>query len=262
MTMGKLAILGNHGFHMPHVLLMHREVVELTGQARPRVVLIPLASGDDPGYIRSFEQLYRGMLGCQTDVLMLRGALEPPDNAKELIDRASLIFFGGGENISAIAQIKRMGVADWVVAAYRHGATVAGEGLGAKFLFEGGYAYSISGVGIETPIIVTLQGMGLLHGVLCIGAENSLVTEEFAASMMGKNNLGFALSTGNGLFIKDNTYHNRVFLGDALFYRVIANDSLADFVPVFSETALTLSQLYEGEPSGIVLNDYEQHRQR
>lgn len=260
--MGKLAILGNHGFHMPHALSMHRQVVELTGQARPRVVLIPLASGDDPGYIRSFEQLYRGMLGCQTDVLLLRGALAPPDNAKELIDSASLIFFSGGENISAIAQLKRMGIADWVAAAYRHGATAAGEGLGATFLFEGGYAYSISGVGIETPIVVTLQGMGFVHGVLCIGAQNSQIAEEFAASMMGKNNLGFLLNTGNGLFIKDNTYHNRAFLGEALFYRVIATDSFADFAPVFSETSLPLSHLYEGESTGVVLNDYEQNRHR
>ncbi len=260
--MGKLAALGNHGFHTPHALTMHREVVNLTGQARPNVVLIALASGDDPGYIRSFEQLYHGMLGCKTDVLLLRGVSHPPENAKELISQASLIFFGGGENVSAIAQIKRMGIADWITAAYKRGATVAGEGLGAKILFEGGYAFSMTGIGIETPIVITLQGLGLLHGVLCIAAHNSLVAEEFAASMLGKNNLGFALSADNGLFVEDNSYRTIAFGGQPLFNRITANESLADFTPVFSEKPLPLAYLYEGEPTGIVLRSYEQHRRR
>lgn len=260
--MGKIAALGSHGFHTTYATTMHREVIELTGQTRPRVLLIPLASGDDSLYIRTFEQLYRDILGCEVDVLLLRGALQPPANAKDLIDRASLIFFGGGENVSAIAQIKRLGVADWIASACNRGTVAAGEGLGARFLFEGGYALSMWGIGIETPIIVTLQGIGLVRGLLCTGGENELTVEGFAASMLGNLNTGFMLSSGCGLFIQDRTYYNRVYNGQPGFSRVVANDAFADFVNVFSETPRPLSSLYDGELGEVALEGYAQNRHR
>ncbi len=260
--MGKLAILGSHGFHTAYSESMHREVIALTGQARPRVLLIPLASGDDSAYIRTFEQLYRAMFGCEVDVLMLRGEMNAPADAKERIDRAALIFIGGGENYGAIAQMKRLGIAEMVVQASRRGSVVAGEGLGARFLFEGGYATSMWGIGIETPVLVTLQGMGLARGLLCTGCEDALVSEGFAASLLGNINVGFALATDCALFIDDKSYYNRLYKGDALFARVMANDAYADFIDLFSETPLPLIQMYDGNLGEITLEGYAQNRHR
>ncbi|MFA9381435.1 MAG: Type 1 glutamine amidotransferase-like domain-containing protein, partial [Acetanaerobacterium sp.] len=101
--MGKLALFGYHAFHTPYAIEMHRAAADMTGQSRPRVLLIPLASGDDSSYIHAFERIYGGVLGCEVDVLSLRDSQLPP-NTQEMFDRAQLIFMGGGENFSAIAR--------------------------------------------------------------------------------------------------------------------------------------------------------------
>lgn len=242
--MGRLAVLGSNGFHTPGAEEMHREILSLSGMERPDVLLIALASGDNDSYIRSFERLYHGLLGCKVETLPLRGAEQLPADTAEKFERASVIFLGGGENVSAVAHMKRQGLWAHVGDAYRRGAVLAGEGLGASFLFEGGYAFELSGIGMETPILVTVQGFGLIEGFLCTGCERAEVAEGFSASMLGESNTGFALTSSCALFVCDDLYYNRDTNASRTFSRVTACESFADYTNIFTEQPLPLSQMY------------------
>ncbi len=260
MIMGKLAALGLNAFAQPYSIDMHARVAAMTGTKSPRVLLIPLCSNDNEGYIHTFTALYKNHLGCTVDVLPLAGSEPEKVELDALFEKAQLIFIGGGPNFSAINRIKKTGVGERISAAFRRGIPVAGEGTGAVFLFEGGYIDAVIGLGTETPIVITAQGLGLANGLLCLGYEMEERQQGFALAMLGSENTGLALCSGCALLIDGRSYTTPAFAETGGFFRVLGHEGYADVSNQFSEKPMPLKALYKAGDDTLVLEDYEAHR--
>lgn len=245
--MGKIAVFARHGFDKSYAVAMHREAVELTGAAKPRVLLIGYANGNDPLYENAFTRLYQDDLGCEVMVLRVQDKASPSEEELGAVDRAQLIFLVGGANYSAVGYLKRANVAARIVKAYQNGAVIAGEGTGAAFLFETGYAGCLDGVGMETPITLTVQGLEFARGMFCVGCDNEEVRERFTSALLAGRYAGVGLSDGNALFIDGDRYRCAAYEGAEGAYRFDNYEAYVELVNVFTGKPLRISRLYGQE---------------
>jgi peptidase E len=61
----RIVAIGGGEIGRLETLELDAEVVRLTGKRRPRVVFLPTATADDPGYVAIVEQHYGQRLGCE-----------------------------------------------------------------------------------------------------------------------------------------------------------------------------------------------------
>ncbi len=153
--------MGGGGFSMEpsralddHVLAVAAEV---RGRARPRVLFVPTASGDNDGYVVRF---YRALGGrCEARHLELFRR-EHADLAA-LLREHDAIYVGGGNTASMLAVWRVHGLDRALRDAYEAGVVLAGVSAGAVCWFEGTVTDSFG-----PPLRVLRDGLGLLPGFL------------------------------------------------------------------------------------------------
>ena len=128
------------------------------GADRPRVCLIPTATGDDETQIEQFREVFGRH--AETSVLELF------DRTVEAIEPFLLgqdaIWVGGGNTASMLAVWRTHGVDRALRAAHEAGIVLAGRSAGGLCWFEGGTTDSFG------PRLAALQdGLGLIPGSHC-----------------------------------------------------------------------------------------------
>ncbi len=144
------------------------EVVRLAGKRRPRVVFLPTAMHDDPGYVSVVEEHYGRRLGCRVEPLTLFDRSLPAAEIERTIARADVVYVGGGNTLRMIRLWRRRGVDRLLVKAAADGTVLAGVSAGAICWCAVGVSDSRSftaGDG-EWPYIA-VRGLGLVHVLLC-----------------------------------------------------------------------------------------------
>ncbi|SDM74515.1 Type 1 glutamine amidotransferase-like domain-containing protein [Acetanaerobacterium elongatum] len=260
--MGKLAAFGYNEFSRSYSIDMHKKAVTMTGTSHPRVLFIPLCSGNNEAYIHAVKNLYENQLGCTVDTLLLAGKETDKGDAAELINKAQLIFIGDGPNFSAINDIKKSGIGELIVAAFKRDTVVAGEGTGAVYLFEGGFIDAVRGLGTDTPVVLNAQGLGLVNGLLCTGFELEDRQQGFAITMAENENIGFGLCGGCAFFVDGRSYYTQAFAETKGFLRVMGHESYVDITNMTSEKPAPLKSLYRTSDNMVVLDNYEKTRSR
>lgn len=138
----RIVAIGGGGIGQPgrkaETTAIDREIVRLTGKARPRVLFVPTASGDDPGYAASFRRHYGGRLGCRVEVLNLVRARPRAKEIARLIGAADAVYVGGGNTLKMVTLWKRLGVDRLLAAARRRGAVLCGLSAGSICWFRWG----------------------------------------------------------------------------------------------------------------------------
>jgi dipeptidase E len=77
-----------------------RQILEMTGKDRPKVLFVPTVSRDAQTYINNIKNAYGDTLGAQVDVLELHGQTDNlSDMIREKVNSADIIYFGGGSNL-------------------------------------------------------------------------------------------------------------------------------------------------------------------
>ena len=143
------------------------EIIALSGGSRPNTLFIPTASSDSVEYWEGFDGAYRENYGCDTDVLYLLSVAPSREAIAEKIERADIIYVGGGNTLKMMRRWRRLGVDDLIRSAYARGAVLCGVSAGAICWFERGHSDSMSFYSPDEWSYIAVTGMGLLRGLAC-----------------------------------------------------------------------------------------------
>jgi len=134
------------------------------GGKRPRICILPTASGDTSDLISSFYAAF-GERSCEpSDVSLFRLGRRPLELRDHLLAQ-DLIYVGGGSLVNLLAVWEAHDIAAILSLAWRQGIVLAGQSAGALCWFEAGITKS-SG----KPLAAA--GLGFLDGSLCVHYNN------------------------------------------------------------------------------------------
>lgn len=184
-----------------------RHIIALSEKKKPRVLFLPTASGDSPGYYESFRKHYGGRLGCATDVLNLYD--KPGETTVEqAILSTDIIYVGGGNTLKMMMQWRRTGVDKLLVRAYQNGTILTGLSAGAICWFNAGLSdsrkFTSNG---KTWNYINVRGLKLKDILLC--PHYDVETERQPAlknSLQNTARIAIAIDNCAALEIKDDTF--------------------------------------------------------
>jgi len=164
----RILTLGGHEFSArPPDRAVCELLLRLAGERggeRPRICIIPTASGDTSEQIASFYSAF-GERSCEpSDVSLFRLGRRPMALRDHLLSQ-DLIYVGGGSMVNLLAVWEAHDIASILSLAWRRGIVLAGQSAGAMCWFEAGITKS-SG----RPRAAA--GLAMLHGSLCVHYNN------------------------------------------------------------------------------------------
>ncbi|HET8565917.1 MAG TPA: peptidase E [Solirubrobacterales bacterium] len=164
----RILALGGHEFSArPADRAVCEQLLRLAserGAARPRICILPTASGDTSEQIASFYAAFSERACELSDVSLFRLGRRPLELRDHLLSQ-DLIYVGGGSMVNLLAVWEAHDLASILGLAWRRGIVLAGQSAGAMCWFEAGITKS-SG----RPRAAA--GLGLLPGSLCVHYNN------------------------------------------------------------------------------------------
>jgi dipeptidase E len=162
------------------------------GGARPRICILPTASGDTSEQIASFYSAFAERPCEPSDVSLFRLGRRPVALRDHLL-RQDLVYVGGGSLLNLLAVWEAHDIASILSLAWRRGIILAGQSAGAMCWFEAGITKS-------SGRARAAAGLGLLGGSLCVHYTNeperrAAYLDAVAAGMPG----GYGLDDYSGL---------------------------------------------------------------
>ena len=162
-----IVAIGGGQLGQRETLRIDRFIVGLTKKRVPRALFIPTASGDAPGYCRTFEEIYGKTLGCRTDNLHLLGCDANPSVINNKIEQADLIYVGGGNTLRMMRRWRQFGVDRLLEKAGKTGTVLSGLSAGAICWHQWGHSDSRSFSGNSGWTFIRVRGLGLAKGLFC-----------------------------------------------------------------------------------------------
>jgi peptidase E len=136
-----------------------RYLFALARRPRPKVLFLPTATGDSPGYLLTFYQALAGV-DCEASHLALFDRVV--DDIDGLLRAQDIVIVGGGNTANMLAIWRLHGVEAALRSAYANGTVLSGWSAGCLCWFEGGITDSF------TPKLGALRdGLGILKGSAC-----------------------------------------------------------------------------------------------
>ncbi len=171
---------------------LERYILDACGSARPRVLFVPTASGDDVGYVARFFESY-ARFGVELDVL--RFFRRTPADLREFVFGFDVVHVGGGNTRSMLAVWRHWGFDAVVREAWQRGILLCGSSAGSLCWFEQGLTDSVAGD------LTPMQGLGLLPGSNCPHYDGEAERRPAYRRLVGDGTLvpGFACDDGAGL---------------------------------------------------------------
>ena len=126
---------------------------------RGYALFFPTASHDSNPYFNSFRKTYTSLFDMKSDVAILTKGLMTVEHVAEKIEKANLIYVGGGDTLYLMQVWRETGVDKLVWDAYKRGAVLAGLSAGAICWFEDIYTDSL-----EPDAYAPYKGLGTLKG--------------------------------------------------------------------------------------------------
>ena len=115
----------------------------ITDGHRGYALFFPTASHDSNPYFNSFRKTYTSLFDMKSDVAILTKGLMTLDHVAEKINKADVIYVGGGDTLYLMQVWREMGVDKLIWDAYKRGAVLAGLSAGAICWFEDIYTDSL-----------------------------------------------------------------------------------------------------------------------
>lgn len=147
---------GGRQLHHPELTTY---VLGLARRPRPRVLLLPTASGDGADQLLLFYQAMAGM-GCEPSHLQL--FWRTVDDLESLIRMQDVIVVGGGNTANALAIWRLHGVEAALRRAYQEGTVLTGWSAGCICWYESSITDSFT-----RELGALRDGLGLLKGSAC-----------------------------------------------------------------------------------------------
>lgn len=137
---GSLALIGAGEF-LPAMDAIDRGLLESTGIARPRVVILPTASWPDgEAVFRRWADMgadHFRALGAEVEPVYVRTVDDGADSANlQAVGEADLVYLSGGKPRHLLAVLDGSPMGEALCAAHRRGAVIAGCSAGAMVLAD------------------------------------------------------------------------------------------------------------------------------
>jgi dipeptidase E len=193
----RILALGGHDFtSRPPDRAVCELLLRLAGERgaseRPRICILPTASGDTSEQISRFYAAF-GERSCEPSDLSLFRLGRRPMALRDHLLSQDLIYVGGGSMVNLLAVWEAHDIASILSLAWRRGIVLAGQSAGAMCWFEAGVTKS-SG----QPLVVA--GLGLLSGSLCVHYNNEPERRAaYLAAVTGGIPAGYGLDDYAGL---------------------------------------------------------------
>jgi len=164
----RILTLGGHEFSSrPPDRAVCELLLRLAGERggeRPRICILPTASGDTSEQIASFYSAF-GERPCEpSDVSLFRLGRRPLALRDHLLSQ-DLVYVGGGSMVNLLAVWEAHDIASILSLAWRQGIVLAGQSAGAMCWFE-------AGITTSSGKPRAAAGLGLLSGSLCVHYNN------------------------------------------------------------------------------------------
>jgi len=155
-TGGELIIVG--GGSKPTGL--YQKMLTIAGGEAARIVIVPWASERPEAGVSTVKALTEAGAGNVT--------LIPTDKkaAREAIETANLVWFGGGDQSRLMAQLRALDLIDTVRARHRAGTVMAGTSAGAAVMSAEMITGEAKLESLETGTTELIEGLGLWSGVI------------------------------------------------------------------------------------------------
>lgn len=186
-------------------------IVDLAELPRPRICLLPTASGDPGDLIARFRRAFAER-DCIAQVISLFRLGDRPVDLREELLSQQVIYVGGGSMLNLLAVWRAHGLDEILRECWRRGILIVGQSAGAMCWFEGGITSSQGEPGV-TP------GLGLLPGSACV---------HYLADPARRRRFLRAIGSGDlqpGLGLEDQTA--ALFYGSGLVETVAAREGAA-----------------------------------
>jgi dipeptidase E len=135
-------------------------IVELADSPRPRICLLPTASGDPDDQIARFRRAFAER-ECVPEVISLFRLGENPVDLREELLGQDVIYAGGGSMLNLVAIWRAHGLDEIMRECWQAGILICGQSAGAMIWFQGGITSSQGEPGVAS-------GLGLLPGSACV----------------------------------------------------------------------------------------------
>jgi dipeptidase E len=195
-------------------------------EARPRICLLPTASGDTSEQIGRFYAAF-GERPCDPSDLSLFRLGRRPMALRDHLLAQDLIYVGGGSLVNLLAVWEAHDLSAILSLAWRQGIVLAGQSAGAMCWFEAGITKSSGKPEVEA-------GLGMLAGSLCVHYNNE--PERRAAYL---DAVGNGMPGGYGL----DDYAGLLWEGDGPPSAVTARRGARAYKVTSSETGVVESPL-------------------
>lgn len=167
-AIGRILALGGHDFSSRPgdraICELLLRLATARAGARPRICILPTASGDTSELISGFYAAF-GERPCEPSDLSLFRLGRRPMALREHLLSQDLIYVGGGSLLNLLAVWEAHELSAILSLAWRNGVVLAGQSAGAMCWFEAGITKS-SGKPEAGA------GLGLLQGSLCVHYNN------------------------------------------------------------------------------------------
>lgn len=187
----------------------------LCGADRPRVCLLPTASGDADDELDAFYAVFDADRAVASHIGLFRRKHE---NLAKRLQGVDALYIGGGNVANLLALWRLHGLDRLVGDAYRAGTVVVGLSAGASCLFE---ACLTDSFGTLAPMA---DGLGLLSGSFCPHYDNPKRRPRYRELVRDGFAPGYGVDGGAALHFVDGALVEALSVRqDAVAYRVTAD---------------------------------------
>jgi peptidase E len=148
---------GGHSLGAPEYRALEDWLLGLTRKERPRILFIPTASAEDPGYTVLVFDTFKD----RAEVSHLDFFPWPPAELRDFVLGHDLVYVGGGNTANMLAIWREHGLDEIVRDAWQAGVVLAGVSAGMICWFEGGVTDSFG------PQLEAMECLGLIPGSAC-----------------------------------------------------------------------------------------------
>jgi dipeptidase E len=172
-------------------------IVELADSPRPKICLLPTASGDPEDQIARFKRTFAERDCVPQAISLFRLGENPVDLREELLNQ-DVIYASGGSMLNLLAIWRAHGVQEILEECWREGILIVGHSAGAMCWFAGGITSSQGDPGVAS-------GFGILPGSLCVHYLSEPVRRRAFLRAIGSGELepGLGLEDQTGALFED-----------------------------------------------------------
>ncbi len=172
-------------------------IVELADSPRPKICLLPTASGDPEDQISRFRRSFAERDCVPQAISLFRLGDNPVDLREELLNQ-DVIYAGGGSMVNLIAIWRAHGLDEILRECWSEGILIVGQSAGAMCWFAGGITSSQGDPDVA-------NGFGVLPGSLCVHYLSEPVRRRrfLRAIASGELEAGLGLEDQTGALFED-----------------------------------------------------------